>query len=85
MIKDALESRCGRRVGGERQVAPQMVMHAASAVSRGRKVEEGLSAYRRWRGREFTKPVAEFGECVLRAPAMSAGKDTCDVRWKEGV
>ncbi len=32
-IKDALESRHGRRVGGEHQVVPWMVTHAASVVS----------------------------------------------------
>jgi hypothetical protein len=62
-----------------------MVMHAASVVNRSRKDSEGFSAYRRWKGREFTKPVAEFGECVLYAPADSAGKDKFDVRWREGV
>ncbi len=34
MIRDALESRHGRRVGGEHQVAPRMVTHAASVVNR---------------------------------------------------
>ncbi len=27
----------------------------------------------------FTKPAAEFGECVLCAPAMSVGKDKFDL------
>ena len=85
VIKDALESRRGRRVDGEHPVIPWMVMHAASVVNRSRKDDEGFSAYRKWKGREFTKPVAEFGECVLYAPAASAGKDKFDARWKEGV
>jgi hypothetical protein len=85
VIKDALESRQGRRIDGEHPVVPWMVMHAASVVNRSRKDDEGFSAYRRWKGREFTKPVAEFGECVLYAPAASAGKDKFDARWKEGV
>ena len=29
--------------------------------------------------------MAHFGECVLYTPAMSAGKDKFDARWKEGV
>ncbi len=37
VIKDALESRRGRRVDGEHQVVPWMVMHAASLVNRGRR------------------------------------------------
>ncbi len=36
-------------------------------------------------GRESTKPAADVGERMLRAPATSAGKDKFDVRWKEGV
>ena len=78
VIKDALESRQGRRIAGEHPVVPWMVMPAASVVNRSRKDDEGFSAYRRWKGREFTKPVAEFGECVLYAPATSAGKDKFD-------
>ncbi len=41
--------------------------------------------HRRRKGREFTQPVADLGERALCAPAMSAGKDKFDVRWKEGV
>ncbi len=85
VIKDALESRQGRRIDGEHPVVPWMVMHATSVVNRSRKDNEGFSAYRRWKGREFTKPVAEFGECVLYAPAASPRKDKFDARWKEGV
>ncbi len=29
--------------------------------------------------------MAEFEECVLHAPAMSAGRDKFDARWKDGV
>ncbi len=29
--------------------------------------------------------MAEFGECVLYAPAISAGKDKFDAIWKEGA
>ncbi len=60
-------------------------MHAASVVNRSRKDDEGFSAYRRWEGREITKPVAEFGERVSYAPEMSARKDKFDTRWREGV
>ncbi len=85
VIKDALESRIKEKLSGEHPAVPWMVMHAASVISRGRKDEEGFSAYRRWKGREFQRPVAEFGECVLYLPALSAGRDKFDVRWREGV
>ncbi len=45
LVENAI--RRGRRVDGEREVAPWAVMHAASVVNRGRK-DEGLRAHRRW-------------------------------------
>ncbi len=50
-----------------------------------REVDEGFTAYRRWRGRESANPAAEFGECIMCADALSVGKGRFDVRWKEGV
>ncbi len=35
---------------------------------------------RRWKGQEFNRPVAEFGECVNYALAFSAGRNKFDVR-----
>ncbi len=63
VINYALEGRQGRRKDGEQPVVPWMVMRAAQVVNRSRKDDEGFSSNRRWKGREFTKPVAEFGEC----------------------
>jgi hypothetical protein len=54
-------------------------------VNKVRKGDEALTAYRRWKWREFAKPVAEFGDCVACAPALSVGKNKLDVRWKEGI
>ncbi len=90
VIKDALESRHGTRVDGEHPVVPWMVMHAAWVVNRSRKDDEG--AYRRWKGREFKKPVAEFGNvCCMprRCPqettsSTPGGKKECgwECIWK---
>ncbi len=51
----------------------------------GRKDDEGFTAYMRWKGKEFTRLVAEFGECVMCFPAASAGKNKFDVRWMNDV
>ncbi len=47
--------------------------------------DEGLKAYWRWKGREFTEPVVQFGECVMYLTAASAGKNKFDVRRMDGV
>ncbi len=84
-IKDALKCSRGRRIEGDHPAAPWMMTHTASVINKGRKDDEGFTAYRRWSWRKFAKPLAEFGECVACAPALSAGKGKFDVRWKEGV
>jgi hypothetical protein len=61
-----------------------MVTHAATVIDKGRKDDEGFTAYRRWKGTKFTRPVAEFGECVMYLPAASVGKNKFDVRWMRG-
>ncbi len=79
VTKNALESACRRRVEGDRPAALWMMRRAASVVNRGREDDEGFAAHRRRGSRELTKPVAEFGECIAHAPALSVGKDKFDV------
>ena len=62
-----------------------MMARVASVVNRERTGDEGFPACRRWKGREFTKPGAEFGEDTACGLALSVGKDKVDVRRKEGV
>merc|ERR1712240_708375 len=84
MGKDALDSRYETRIGGDHPAIPWLVAHAASVITRMRKDSEGFTAYRRWKGRTFNRPVTEFGECVLYLPAKTAGRDKFDVRRLEG-
>jgi hypothetical protein len=85
VLKDALESRLGVRIQGDHVVVPWLVMHAGSVICRRRVDNEGMTPYRRWRGRPFNRPVAEFGECIWYLPANTAGINKYEVRWQEGV
>ncbi len=51
----------------------------------GRKDDEGFVPCSRREGTEFTRPVAEFGECVMYLPAASPWRNKFDVRWMDGV
>ena len=84
-MKDALESRYGERLPGDSHAMPWLVAHAAATITRFRKDDHGLTAYRRWKGKEFRRPVAEFGECVWYLKSDSAGRDKYGSRWHEGV
>ncbi len=85
VLRDALESRVGKRITGEHPIAPWLVVSVASVISRGRKDHERFTALRRRKGRELNKLVAEFRERVYYAPAFSAGRNKFDVRWVDGV
>ena len=84
-MKDALESRYSERLPRDSHALPWLVAHAAASITRFRKDASGITAYRRWKGREFKRPVAEFGECVWYLKSDSAGKDKYVNRWHEGV
>ena len=43
VLKDALESRIGRRTDGDRPIVPWLAMYAASVIKRRRKDHEGLN------------------------------------------
>ena len=70
-LKDALETRLKARLTEGHPAVPWLVIHAASVMNRSRKDEEGFTPYRRWRGKEFASPVAEFGERVAHAGELS--------------
>jgi hypothetical protein len=84
VITDALE-RHHMRIEGEHPAVPRRGMHAASGINRGRRDDDGFTACRRLKGREFTKPVAELAERVAYSPALSVCRDKFDARWKERV
>ena len=84
-MKDALESRCGQRLPRDSHALPWLVAHAAATIARFRKDAHGITAYRRWKGKEFRRPVAEFGENIWYLKSDSVGKDKYVNRWHEGV
>ena len=63
-LKSALESRYEWQMPPDSDILPWMVRHAGNTVNRYHKGADGLTAYRRLKGKEFKRDVAEFGEGV---------------------
>ena len=61
-MKSALEGRYKTQINGEHQSIPWLMAHAAATINRRRRDEGGMTAYRRWKGKEFNRFVVEFGE-----------------------
>ena len=84
-MKDALDTRYNKRWSGEHPAMPWLGQHAADKRNRTRVGADGKTAYRRWKGKSFNKPIAEFGENVWYLKLASAGKDKFNSRWEEGI
>ena len=53
----------------------RLVSHAASTINRHHVGQDDKTAYKRWKGKEFRREVAEFGESVMYLKAGTQGKD----------
>jgi hypothetical protein len=47
-------------LNAEHRGSPCLVTQAASAITWSKKDDEGFTAHRRWKGKQFARPVAEF-------------------------
>ena len=84
-LKSALEARYRTTMGQDWSVLPWMVRHAGNSISRYLKGADGLTAYRRLKGREFKKEAAEFGEGVWYMRSEMVGKAKLEPRWEDGI
>ena len=63
-LKDAMDTRYQHKYDGNHSSIPWLIKHAADVINRTRISTDGKTAFRRWKGREFNKKVAEFGEHI---------------------
>ena len=74
-MKDNLEARIGARVSGESAVVPLLVIHSARTLNRFNVGSDGKTPYRRRKGKEFRRDIAEFGEVVMFLKLGTCGHD----------
>ena len=84
-MKHGLESRYGKKLGGNHPAAPWLVRYSAQVMNRGKVGSDGKTAQRRLKGKDFRRDVAEFGECIMYLKLESEGKDKGESRWREGI
>ena len=64
---------------------PWIVRHAGNTINRYHRGTDGMTAYRRLKGKEFKAEVVEFGEGVWYMKADTTGRNKADARWEEGI
>ena len=63
-MKQGVEDRYNTIIGESHVILPWLVRHSGATLSRYQRGRDGLSGYRRLKGREFNRPIVELGECV---------------------
>ena len=81
-MKDALETKIGTRLTPNSTIIPWIVAHAARTMNRYQVGTDGKTAYRRWKGKDFKREVAEIGETILYLKAGTQGKHKFVPRWE---
>ena len=84
-MKDALETNIGTRLKPNSAIVPWIVAHSARTINRYQMGEDGKTAYRRWKGKDFKREVAEIGEIVLYLKAGTQGRNKFVPRWEKGI
>jgi hypothetical protein len=62
-----------------------MVRHTAANMNRYEVGADGMSAYKRIKGKDFKMDVPKFGECIWFLKPKSKGRDKSRYRWEKGI
>ena len=81
----AIEGRIGGEIQEDHPVVPFLVMQAAAHWNRFHLGKDGMTAYRRLKGRNCKKEVVETGESVWYLKPKSRGKRKLESRWTTGI
>ena len=66
-LKSALDEHYKTEFNEDHVLLPRLIAYAASLISKFTSGEGGKTAHVRARGRQFSKALPEFGECILYA------------------
>ena len=84
-LRDSLESRLCHRINGDHPCVSWMVEHSAKTINRFRVGPDVVTAYRRWKGKNFNVEMPEFGEYVFYLPRKRDITDKSSAKWKFGI
>jgi len=80
-----LETRLGSRLNSCHPFISYLVEHAAKTINRYRVGQDGKTAYRRWKGKDFKVEIPEIGEKVFYLPRKIDIIDKSVPRWSYGI
>ena len=79
VLKDALETRLGVTLDPRHPILAWLISHAGALLIRCQVGVDGKTAYQRWKGKVFRKPILEFGESTHFKPIVRGRLAKSDV------
>ena len=64
---------------------PFLVRHSGATINRENIGADGMTPYKRLKGKEFKKEILKIGECVWFLKPQSKGKNKAESRWLNGI
>ena len=83
-LKFAVANLHDTEIHAKHPILPWLISYAAAVINRSQIGKDGLTPFRRWRGRDFRRDLPPFGEVVLYLPPGKRASRLED-RWREGI
>ena len=83
-LRAAASEYFGITIGARHLLMPWIVRHASWVLNRFLIRGSGKTPYRALRGKNYTQPLAAFGECVMYRDAEADPKKL-ELRWNDGI
>jgi hypothetical protein len=84
-MRSDLESCYNRIILPSHPCRPWLIRHAGSTAFREKIGNDGFTAYKRVKGKDFKKELVKFGECIWYMKPKSKGTAKAQCRWENGV
>ena len=86
-LKAALDKGLGKKIPAEATILLWLIEYSGVLLSRYSVGRDGLTAYRRIKGKKCGKPIAEFGESIFfRKRKKTKGKlQKLEPKWESGI
>ena len=83
-LKFAVATLHNAEVHAKHPILPWLISHAAAVINRAQLGKDGLTAFRRWKGRDFRRALPPFVEVVLYLPPGKRAS-RLEERWMVGL
>jgi hypothetical protein len=84
-LKSDLETEYAQIIPADHPALVWLVRHSGLNIFRFHKGADGMTAYRRIKGKDFNRKIVKFGENIMWLRPKSITKRKSEYKWEEGI